>query len=114
LSVPPERSSVWLSARRSDAWFLARSVDPPEPRVPPNVRVLLARGPCTVDGERALIRGHRLDVLVTKDSGGAMTRAKFTAGRDARIPVIMVDRPRPPDGVRAVADVAEAVAWVQG
>lgn len=108
------RRSIPVFAPRTDAWFLARSVDPPEPPVPPNVRVLLARGPYTVDGERALIRDHRLDVLVTKDSGGAMTRAKLTAARDARIPVIMVDRPRPPDDVRAVADVAEAVAWVQG
>ena len=108
------RRSIPVFAGRADAWFLARSVDPPDPPVPPNVRVLLARGPYTVDGERALIRGHRLDVLVTKDSGGAMTRAKLTAARDARIPVIMVDRPRPPDGVALVADVAEAAAWVQG
>ncbi|XRQ09156.1 cobalt-precorrin-6A reductase [Actinomadura welshii] len=107
------RRSIPLFAARADAWFLARSVDPPEPPVPPNVRVLLARGPYTVDGERALIRDHRLGVLVTKDSGGPLTRAKLTAARDARIPVIMVDRPRPPDGVRTVDDPAEAAAWVQ-
>src|SRR5690606_26301345 len=99
---------------RADAWFLARSVDPPGPPVPPNVRVLLARGPYTVDGERALIRDHRLGVLVTKDSGGAMTRAKLTAAGGARIRVIMVARPRPPDGVAAVHGAAEAAAWVQG
>jgi precorrin-6A/cobalt-precorrin-6A reductase len=108
------RRSIPMFAARTDAWFLARSVDPPEPPVAPNVRVLIARGPYTVDGERALIREHRLGVLVTKDSGGAMTRAKLTAARDARIPVIMVDRPRPPGGVRTVGDAADAAAWVQG
>lgn len=108
------RRSIPVFAARTDAWFLARSVDPPEPPVPPNVEVLLARGPYTVDGERALIREHRLTVLVTKDSGGAMTRAKLTAARDAGIPVIMVDRPPHPDGVQATGDVATAAAWAQG
>ena len=108
------RRSIPVFAARTDAWFLARSVDPPEPPVPSNVEVLLARGPYTVDGEHALIREHRLDVLVTKDSGGAMTRAKLTAAREAGVPVIMVDRPPLPAGVRATADVAAAAAWAQG
>jgi precorrin-6A/cobalt-precorrin-6A reductase len=108
------RRSIPVFAARADAWFLARSVDPPEPPVPSNVEVLLARGPYTVDGERALLREHRLDVLVTKDSGGAMTRAKLTAARDAHIPVIMVDRPPLPEGVQATGDVAAAAAWAQG
>lgn len=108
------RRSIPVFAGRADAWFLARSVDPPEPPVPPHVHVLLARGPYTVDGEHALIREHRLDVLVTKDSGGAMTRAKLTAAREAGLPVVMVDRPALPAGVRATADAAAAAAWAQG
>jgi precorrin-6A/cobalt-precorrin-6A reductase len=108
------RRSIPVFAARADAWFLARSVDPPEPPVPSNVHVLLARGPYTVDGELMLIREHRLDVLVTKDSGGAMTRAKLTAAREADMPVIMVDRPPFPEGVRTADDAATAAAWVQG
>ncbi|TDB80195.1 cobalt-precorrin-6A reductase [Actinomadura sp. KC216] len=108
------RSGIPVFAARTDVWFLARSVDPPEAPVPSNVRVLLSRGPYTVDGERALIREHRLDVLVTKDSGGTMTRAKLTAARAYRLPVIMVDRPRPPGGVETTGDVAAAARWAQG
>lgn len=108
------RRSIPVFAARTGVWFLTRSVDPPEPPVPPNMRVLLARGPYTVDGERALIREHRLDVLVTKDSGGAMTSAKLTAAREAGLPVVMVDRPVLPGGVEATGDVAVAAAWVQG
>lgn len=67
-----------------------------------------------MDGEHALIREHRLDVLVTKDSGGAMTRAKLTAARNAGLPVVMVDRPPLPEGVRTVDDVAAAARWAQG
>ncbi|MFI0374048.1 cobalt-precorrin-6A reductase [Actinomadura sp. 1N219] len=108
------RRSLPVFAARTGVWFLARSVDPPEPPVPSNVRVLLSRGPYTVDGERALIREHRLDVLVTKDSGGAMTRAKLAAARDAGLPVIMVDRPPVPGGVAETGDAAAAARWAQG
>ncbi|NUW34690.1 cobalt-precorrin-6A reductase [Nonomuraea sp. SMC257] len=95
-------------------WLLARSVDPPEPPVPDHVHVLLDRGPYTVEGEHALIREHRLDVLVTKDSGGRMTTAKLVAARERGLPVIMVDRPPLPAGVRLVETVEEAAAWAQG
>jgi precorrin-6A/cobalt-precorrin-6A reductase len=85
--------------------FVVRSVDPPEPPLPPDTRVLLARGPFTVPGETALLCEHRIDVLVTKDSGGAATAAKLTAARDLGLPVVVVRRPPLPDGVTAVPDV---------
>jgi precorrin-6A/cobalt-precorrin-6A reductase len=94
-----------------DLWFLLRSVDPPEPPLPERTRVLLDRGPFTVDGERALLREHRIDVLVTRDSGGPA--AKLAAARAEGVPVVVVRRPPPPDGVPAVADVAAAVRWVR-
>ncbi|MET7683802.1 cobalt-precorrin-6A reductase [Streptomyces sp. NPDC005423] len=89
--------------------FVVRSVEPPEPPMPPDVQLLLARGPFTVAGEAALLREHRIDVVVTKDSGGAATAAKLTAARDANLPVVVVRRPPLPDGVRAVPDVAGAL-----
>ncbi|WP_113702485.1 cobalt-precorrin-6A reductase, partial [Nonomuraea lactucae] len=108
------RRSLPVFAGRDGVWFLARSVDPPEPPVPGNVHVLLDRGPYTVEGELALIREHRLDVLVTKDSGGPMTTAKLVAARRLRLPVIMVNRPPLPGGVRLVETVAEAAGWAHG
>ncbi|MFJ4834944.1 cobalt-precorrin-6A reductase [Streptomyces sp. NPDC088747] len=90
--------------------FLVRSVEAPEPPLPPDVEVLLARGPYTVEGETTLLREHRIDVLVTKDSGGAATAAKLTAARDLGLPVVVVRRPPLPDGVSAVPDVASALA----
>ncbi|RKS68142.1 precorrin-6A/cobalt-precorrin-6A reductase [Actinomadura pelletieri DSM 43383] len=108
------RRSIPVFAARTGVWFLARSVDPPEGHVPSNVGVLLSRGPYTLDGERALIREHRLDVLVTKDSGGALTRPKLIAARQARIPVVMVDRPPVPGGVKTAGDATAAARWAQG
>jgi precorrin-6A/cobalt-precorrin-6A reductase len=108
------RRSLPVFADKQGHWFLARSVDPPEPPIPANIHVLLARGPYTVEGERALIREHRLDTLVTKDSGGSMTTAKLVAARELSIKVIMVNRPPLPEGVRLVDTVAAAVRWAQG
>ncbi|MCX5562466.1 cobalt-precorrin-6A reductase [Streptomyces sp. NBC_00038] len=90
--------------------FLVRSVEAPEPPLPGDVEVLLARGPFTVDGERTLLREHRIDVLVTKDSGGAATAAKLVAARELGLPVVVVRRPPLPEGVSPVPDVASALA----
>ncbi|MFE9409841.1 cobalt-precorrin-6A reductase [Streptomyces sp. NPDC006704] len=95
-------------------WFLMRSVDAPEPPFPARMEVLLDRGPFTLEGERELLRAHRVDVLVTKDSGGAATAPKLTAAREAGIPVVVVRRPPVPDGVAVAATPEEAAAWVAG
>ncbi|AYL34632.1 cobalt-precorrin-6A reductase [Streptomyces sp. PDY-4] len=92
-------------ASLTDLSFVVRSVEPPEPPLPPHTRVVLARGPFTVAGETALLREHRVDVLVTKDSGGAATAAKLTAARDLGLPVVVVRRPPLPDGVTPAGDV---------
>lgn len=97
----------------SRLWFLVRCVDPPDPPLPARSEVLLARGPYTVDGELDLMRTHRIDVLVTKESGGELTVAKLTAARVLGRPVVMVRRPPPPD-VPVVETVEEALSWLAG
>jgi precorrin-6A/cobalt-precorrin-6A reductase len=96
-----------------EARCLIRSVEPPEPPLPRRVTVVLARGPFTVDEERALLREHWVDVVVSKDSGGSMTAAKLTAARELGVPVVLVRRPPLPPGVPTVATVEEALAWVR-
>ncbi|BCI53158.1 precorrin-6A reductase [Mycolicibacterium litorale] len=99
--------------RDSDAWVLIRAVTPPDAEVLPRHHdLLLSRGPYRYDDELAVLRTHRIDALVTKNSGGDMTRPKLDAAAALGIPVVMVDRPPLPPGVRTVATVAEAVAWL--
>ncbi|CCK25933.1 Precorrin-6A reductase [Streptomyces davaonensis JCM 4913] len=93
-------------AHLTDLHFVVRSVEPPEPPLPPRTEVLLARGPFTVDDETALLSAHCVDVLVTKDSGGSATSAKLTAARQLALPVVVVRRPALPEGVTAVPDAA--------
>ncbi|WAU83776.1 cobalt-precorrin-6A reductase [Streptomyces sp. Qhu-G9] len=90
--------------------FLVRSVEPPDPPMPARTHVLLARGPFTVESETALLHEHRIDVLVTKDSGGGATAAKLTAARALGLPVVVVRRPALPDGTQAEPDVSSVLA----
>ncbi|MEU5421462.1 cobalt-precorrin-6A reductase [Streptomyces sp. NPDC001407] len=107
------RMGLAAFAHLEDMWFLMRSVDAPEPPVPPRMEVLLDRGPFTLDGERELLRRYAIDVLVTKDSGASATSAKLVAAREAGVPVVVVRRPPVPAGVPVAEDLAAAVGWAR-
>jgi precorrin-6A/cobalt-precorrin-6A reductase len=107
------RQGLAAFAGVDDAWFLIRCVDPPEAPLPPQHELLLDRGPYTLAGEGALVDAHAIDLVVTKDSGGAHTAAKLDAARERGLPVIVVRRPPRVGGVASVATVAEALAWAR-
>ncbi len=94
---------------------MIRAVTAPDAALlPRRHRLLLSRGPYRYDDELALLRTHRIDALVTKNSGGDMTRAKLDAAAAQGIPVVMVARPQLPIGVTVVDTVQEAAGWVAG
>jgi precorrin-6A/cobalt-precorrin-6A reductase len=97
-----------------DADFLVRAIDPPEGPTPTRMTLLLDRGPFEVGRECALMREHRIDVLVTKNSGGDLTVAKLTAARELGIPTVVVRRPPNPLGVTVFDTVDEAERWLLG
>jgi precorrin-6A/cobalt-precorrin-6A reductase len=99
----------------SDAWFLIRAVTTPDvASLPPHHQLVLSRGPYRYDDELALLGEHRIDALVTKNSGGDMTRAKLDAAGALDIPVLMVARPPLPAGAKVVDSVEDAADWVTG
>jgi precorrin-6A/cobalt-precorrin-6A reductase len=96
----------------TDKWCLMRSIDPPDPSIPlPPGKLLLDRGPFSLEGERQLLREYQIQAIVSKNSGGDATYAKIMAARELGLPVVMVQRPIVPEGER-VADVAGAVEWL--
>ncbi|MFC6012208.1 cobalt-precorrin-6A reductase [Nocardia lasii] len=107
------RQGVGAFVGRTGHRFVIRSIDAPTVPLPPRSTLLLARGPFTFDEELVLMSRHRIDVLVTKNSGGEQTEAKIFAARTAGLPVIMIDRPPLPAGAVTVAEVAAAIDWLR-
>ncbi|WP_433665378.1 cobalt-precorrin-6A reductase [Nocardia sp. CA-128927] len=107
------RQGVGAFAGLTRPWFLIRAIDPPEGALPPHHELLLARGPFAVDDESRLLADRRIDVLVTKDSGGDQTEAKLTAARSAGLPVVMVGRPPLPEAAVVMENVAQVWDWLQ-
>ena len=104
-----------VAFRDIDAWFLIRAVTAPDPQtMPRRHELVLSRGPYRYDDELRLLREHGIDALVTKNSGGDMTRPKLDAAAALDVAVVMVDRPALPTGVATVSTVADAADWVYG
>ncbi|MEA3131738.1 MAG: precorrin-6A/cobalt-precorrin-6A reductase [Paraburkholderia sp.] len=75
----------------------------------PRARILAARGPFTLEGERALFSAEAFDVVVSKNSGGRATEAKLEIARERGLPVVMLRRPDLPAVDREFANVADLV-----
>lgn len=92
---------------------LLRVVDPMDPPGP-TWTVHHDRGPYAPAAEKALMREHRVDVVVTKDSGGAYTSAKLDAAAELGVPVVVVSRPvaDSADTTTRAHGIPEVVAWL--
>jgi precorrin-6A/cobalt-precorrin-6A reductase len=101
----------------ADMWFLVRRIDrPAEGLGLPRGKLILGRGPFDAADEGALIVRHRIDVLVTKASGGDATAPKLEAARAAGLPVVMIRRPGASraGAVTSPAAAADAVSRLLG
>ncbi|MDA7947846.1 MAG: cobalt-precorrin-6A reductase [Hyphomicrobiaceae bacterium] len=98
---------------REDIAVVARMIEAPGIPVPDRAEVILARPPFTLQQETELMEDRRIDVLVTKNSGGDDTVAKISAARKLGLPVIIVKRPEKPDTVTA-RSVDEMIALIDG
>ena len=108
------RQQLAAFAAAPQHFYLLRAIEAPDDlEALPRRRLILARGPFSRAGEEALLREERIDMLVSKNSGGDATYAKLEAARALGLPVVMVRRPaRPP--VPQAGSVAEALAWLDG
>jgi precorrin-6A/cobalt-precorrin-6A reductase len=99
-------------ARAPQHRYIVRSIDPPAAiSTLPSHRLILARGPFSVEDETALMRDERVDVLVTKNSGGAATEAKLEAARALGIEVVVVERPAR-EAVPTFESLDDLMAWI--
>ena len=59
----------------------------------------------------ALMRDHRVDLVVAKNAGGTGAAAKLAAARALGLPVLMISRPVPPPRAE-VQSVEEVIGWL--
>lgn len=96
--------------REAGRWFLTRMIDPPGDGIAvPQGETIFARGPFAPDDEKALMQQHGIDLLVTKNSGGAA--GKIAAAAELHLPVLMIERPPLPPGP-ALDSVGAALGWI--
>lgn len=74
--------------------------------------LVLARPPFSVQAEIDLLRAHDIDVVVSKNSGGAAGAAKLDAARALGLPVIMIAQPAQGSAVQFHA-LAGVLAWIE-
>jgi precorrin-6A/cobalt-precorrin-6A reductase len=93
--------------------YVVRAIDPPEAIAAlPRHRLILARAPFKLEDEMALMRGEAIEVLVTKNSGGAATYPKIEAARRLGLKVVMLSRPKRVDALE-LYDLDQALAWIE-
>jgi precorrin-6A/cobalt-precorrin-6A reductase len=93
--------------------YVARIIDPPQQEVlPPDLRFLQARGPFDRTAETRLLEDKKIEVVVSKNSGGAATYPKIEAARDLSLPVVMIARPEKAAG-RVVHSAEEAIVYLE-
>lgn len=99
-------------AQNPQHFYLLRLVDPPAAPLPlPQAHVIVDRGPFEVQTDRALLREHGIDLIVSKNSGGTGAYAKIAAARALGLPVVMIARPEIPPATE-VTSVSETMGWL--
>ncbi len=96
-----------------DRWFLLRMIDPPKNSLGfEQSEIILGRGPFDTDAEVELMKTHRIDAIVTKNSGGTATYGKVEAAQRLKLPVIVIQRPSAAEG-NSVTTADQAVKWLK-
>lgn len=128
--LTPDQSPVFLTIgrlelaaflTRTELTFLTRAIEPPkttdpagrsEEAWPENFSFIYGKGPFDFNEELNLIRSHGIRAIVSKNSGSTVAFAKIEVARKLNLPVIMINRPKPPSGI-TVSSVPEAIAWLE-
>lgn len=93
--------------------YVVRAIEQPDAdALPPDTTLVQARGPFALQDEIALLTSQRIDVIVSKNAGGAATFAKIEAARTLGLPVIMIERPHKV-GQNLAASAQEAILWFE-
>ncbi|AJQ92167.1 precorrin-6A/cobalt-precorrin-6A reductase [Gynuella sunshinyii] len=110
--LPLESLETLACYRHCGQQQLLRTAVAPVPALPEAMQWVKAIGPFGLEEERQLLQQHRIDAIVSKNSGGDATVAKLTAARQLGIPVLMLKRPWLPPADREFFQPDEAYTFV--
>jgi precorrin-6A/cobalt-precorrin-6A reductase len=92
--------------------YVVRAIDEPEGLAAlPDHRLILARPPFRIEDEMRVMSEERIDIVVSKNSGGGASYAKIAAARELGLPVVMIRPPKHIDGA-VVYDPRAALEWI--
>ena len=103
------RKEIMPFLARGDLSGVARMIESPVIALTSRWKLILARPPFSVEGEKSLLARENITHLVTKNAGGGQTEAKLLAARELDMTVVMIGRPQKPPA-QTFATVEETVA----
>lgn len=92
--------------------FARMTEPPPAENIPAGCQIILERGPFDLAHERALLSRLKVDLLVTKNSGGHAVSAKLKAADELGVSVLIIDRP-PQPACQVVNETKDVLAWIE-
>ncbi|BFM15810.1 cobalt-precorrin-6A reductase [Maricurvus nonylphenolicus] len=84
---------------------LLRTAVKPKHEISEAMQWLKAIGPFDYANEDTLFEQHKIDVLVSKNSGGDSTRAKLDVARERGVEVFMLSRPQEPEAINPYSEL---------
>ena len=88
-------------------------MDKPKEEIPLNdYRINIDRGPFTVENDISLLKENRIELVVSKNSGGSGAYAKIAAARKLGLPVIMINRPKIPHARKSAKRRRFSNGWI--
>ena len=100
---------------RDDIWILARVIDPPVFQVERSRGTIISkRGPFRTEEEVQLMVSNKIDLVVSKNSGGKSSYGKILAARRLGLKVIMVRQPEYNIGKLVFYSSDLVLRWLKG
>ena len=96
----------------SKHFYLLRMVEEPQFKIRfKNYHCIVSRGPFKKNDDISLLKQFKINLLISKNSGGNGAFSKIQAARKLKIPVIMMNRPDLPI-VKEFTDFNNVMKWI--
>lgn len=92
---------------------LCRRAEPTDAQPPEGWSWVVGRPPYLLADELDLLQRESIDLMVCKNAGGDENFAKLAACAQLGIPVVMVQRPPLPEGIKTVETLWAALDWAK-